>query len=100
MATQTTERLTAEQARFFDHMSIGNALLVAGHFRCGCQPYESIFTFKRWIAQGFIVKRGEHGLRLPLVKDVIKEDKETGETTERRILGASHVFCRHQVEER
>ena len=33
MATQTTERLTAEQARFFDHMSIGNALLVAGHFR-------------------------------------------------------------------
>ena len=34
---------------------------------CGCEPYADVFTFNRWKAQGYFVRRGEHGVRLPIV---------------------------------
>ena len=66
---------------------------------CGCQAYEKVFTFNRWKAQGFSVKRGEKSISLPLVRNVESEDEETGEVKTHKLLASSHVFCRCQVEE-
>jgi len=91
-------KMTPEQARSFDGFSIGNATVVATSFQCGCQPYQDVFTFNRWKAQGYFVKRGEHGVHLAKVTTTTRENPETGETETRRQLGRSVVFCRHQVE--
>lgn len=89
--------MTPDQARSFDRVSVGNATLVLTVLKCGCHPYEDVFTYKRWQAQGFQVQRGEKAISLPLVKEIVEED-EGGETIEqRRILGHSWVFCRCQV---
>src|SRR3990167_10480507 len=85
--------MTAAEARSFGRFSIGNAAEVLRCRPCGCQPYEDVFTFKRWIALGYCVRKGEKAIRLPLVKDVEDEDGEKV----RRGLGSSAVFCRHQV---
>ena len=99
MATQVKERMTAEDAKRFGRYSAQNAGAVYAALKCGCQPYQDVFTFKRWIALGFVVRKGEKAIKLPLVKDVTKTDEETGEeTTGRRILGLSFVFCRCQVQ--
>ena len=99
MATSTIARprMSEGEARTFSRQSMANAALVASHFRCGCDAYADVFTFNRWRAQGFGVCKGEHGLRLPLVREVDEADEDgpTGKTA--RILGASWVFCRHQV---
>lgn len=96
MATVKVARrkMTAEEAQSFGRFSIGNAMTVKMSRPCGCEPYKDVFTFKRWIAQGFCVKKGEKAIRLAMVKEV--EDKENSEKV-RRVLGSSAVFCRHQV---
>ena len=95
------QKMSAEQARQFDGVSVANYAAAKAAFEaCGCEPYADVFTFNRWKAQGYFVRRGEHGVRLPIIKARAYEDKETGEEKTARILGASHVFCRHQVEAR
>jgi len=92
------QKMSAEQARQFDGVSVANYAAAKMAFAaCGCEPYSDVFTFRRWKAQGYYVRRGEHGVRLPIVKTRAYEDRETGEEKTARILGASHVFCRHQV---
>ena len=71
-----------------------------GTLTCGCRAYEDVFTYNRWKAQGYYVKRGEHGIKLPVIKRVDREDPDTGEEKTIRIRGRAHVFCRHQVEAR
>jgi hypothetical protein len=92
-----TEHMTAAEARQFDTFSIGNAALAESMLSCGCEAYRDIFTYKRWKAQGFQVQRGQKAIRLPLLKSVTREDKETGEVKTHRIMGRSAVFCRCQV---
>lgn len=83
----------------FTHFSIHNA--VAAELGCEtaeCRAYVDIFTFKRWLAQGYLVKKGEHGTQIttwiPISK---KQDDGT-----KKIVGKKPrtvtVFCRHQVE--
>ena len=101
MIAQTKPRtkrpaLTPAQAKSFDRWSASNATAVAVSLTCACEPYEDVFTFKRWIALGRVVKRGQHGIKLPLVKEVDDDDDPT--TPVKRILGYSTVFCRCQTE--
>ena len=86
--------MTAEEAQWFSRISKANIALCLAHFDCGCSPYTDLYTFKRWKAQGYHVKKGEKGLRLPLIKTI---DSEIGEPVE-KLFCSSHVFCKHQVE--
>ena len=90
-------KMTAVQARTFDRYSVGNAVAVKTALKCGCEPYEDVFTYVRWKAMGFQVQRGEHAIKLPMVKHVVDEDPEDGDISVRKLLTTSCVFCRHQV---
>jgi len=93
------EKMTAESAVRFERYSAINSLIVRKSLECGCKPYEDVFTFRRWIAQGFVVQKGQKSIKLALVRTDSKEDEETGEIKTVRRLGSSAVFCRHQVTE-
>ena len=97
MVTDTKiPKMTSEEATRFNRVSVTNASIVSNSLSCGCKPYEDVFTYNRWLAQGYQVQRGEHSLKLGIVKEVERES-ETGETELRKIFGNAHVFCRHQV---
>jgi hypothetical protein len=90
--------MTLDQARTFDSISVGNCAVILASLNCQCQPYSDVFTFNRWMAQGYHVRRGEHGIRLPLIKAVNSSDPDTGaDIVLRRVMGTSVVFCRCQV---
>lgn len=89
--------LTATQATSFNTYSVANASLVKHSLTCGCEPYLDVFTYNRWKAQGFQVQRGEKAIKIPVIKTVDTEDKDTGERVTKKIAGSGAVFCRHQV---
>jgi hypothetical protein len=88
--------MTKEQATQFNRFSLMNALTVANLLPCGCEPYKDVFTFKRWIAQGYCIKKGEHGIRIPVIGQSVKTD-QTGQEITKKYFTNSAVFCRHQV---
>ncbi len=64
----TVPTMTATEARNFARQSPTNAAIVeeairAAGCQAGCSAYSSIFTYKRWTAQGMQVRRGEHGAK-------------------------------------
>lgn len=73
--------MTPEQARTFNSVSLANAALIMHSLECDCSPYEDVFTLRRWNAQGFKVKRGQHGIHIPVVYERQTVDPETGEET-------------------
>jgi antirestriction protein ArdC len=86
MATRAP--MTAAEAATFDRLSPANyaTLAAAAHAHgCACVPYVDFFTFRRWRALGRHVRRGEHGIALPLVMG--PEETETGETRTRPRFG-------------
>lgn len=89
---------TKEQAQSFETYSVANAAQVKSALTCGCEPYQDVFTYGRWAAQGFQVQRGERAIRLPVMKSIVVRDETTGEE---RHVGkrpwTAFVFCRHQV---
>ena len=90
--------MTGDDAKAFSRFSIVNASILATaavERGCQCQPYEDWFTFNRWIAQGFGVKKGEHGTRISTYVETV--DEKTGEA--RSFPHTSVVFCRCQVTE-
>lgn len=115
--------MTASEARHFEKISEASATQVMAAFDCGCEPYSDVFTFRRWKAQGFHVRKGEKSFRLatyvkprPRLECVnehrwtLKGDGPTdcptcgrpGHTLEqdRELMPRNvPVFCRHQVEE-
>lgn len=91
------ERMTPAQATSFNTYSVANAAHVKHSLACGCEPYRDVFTYRRWQAQGFQVQRGEKAVKIPVVKNIEREDKDTGEITQHKLLGSGAVFCRHQV---
>ncbi len=95
---EQTRQMTAVEARSFDRVSVANSVTVQRALDCGCQPYQSVFTYRRWKAQGFQVQRGEKSIRLPLIYARTEKDPETGEERTTRRRGRSAVFCRHQVQ--
>jgi hypothetical protein len=59
---------------------------------CDCQPYASWYTYKRWLAQGMQVQRGERGTKIA----VVLEDARADGTLDKRVH-AAYVFCACQV---
>jgi hypothetical protein len=60
MSTSTTQ-MSATEALDFHHFSVHNA--VQAQLACpeaSCEAYRDIFTRRRWRAQGFSVRSGEH----------------------------------------
>ena len=99
MAT-SEKQLSSEDARSFEHFSVHNA--VQAQMACpegSCEAYRDIFTFRRWRAQGYVVRKGEHGTTITTWIPTSTRNKTEGEEqpTRRRPKRAV-VFCRHQVE--
>ncbi len=97
MAT-TAQQMTADDARRFEHFSVHNA--VQAEMACvesGCRAYVDIFTFRRWRAQGFVVRKGEKGTTVTTWVPIrAKTEGEDGANVRRRPKRAV-LFCRHQV---
>jgi hypothetical protein len=91
--------MTADQARSFDSFSVGSTLMAQRALSCACAPYVDLFTYNRWLAQKFQVRKGSECIRLPLVKNVEELDDGGEVVKSRRILGTSRLFCRCQVDE-
>jgi len=100
--------MTAEEATTFQGYSVSNAARVQAALEargCGCEPYEDVFTFGRWKAQGRVVCKGEKGIALPVIivagKDGGADETEDEESPGRpfRMSRTSHVFCRCQTTE-
>lgn len=93
-------KMTAAEARTFDMYSERNAATAEDGCESGeCVAYESIFTFKRWIAQGRVVRKGQKAtfVEMPKFADVI--DKATGEKKKVRVGSIRvAVFCKCQTE--
>lgn len=101
-------KMTAEEARRFDRLSVASYAQVVEQLECGCEPYADIYTFNRWRALGFHVVKGEKAIKFSSWVPVetadskrAEEGAEEGETAGRgpRLLPRTlSVFCRHQVE--
>src|SRR5688572_4710338 len=96
MATDS-HSFTPETARQFDRYSVANAVTVKQTLPCGCEPYEDVFTYRRWKAQGMQVQKGQKAIKLPLVIRGTRKDDESGEERAFNLLASSAVFCRCQV---
>ncbi len=96
--------ITAEQAKHFAGYSQSNAMLVVAALRTrchnGCQPYQDVYTYERWQAQGMQVQKGEKSIHIPIVKHKMIEDEEEGIIKDVTIKGTACVFCRCQVKPR
>ncbi len=110
MQANKPQKMTAEQAKTFEHglskknYLIVKMLLTLKSSSCECEPYEDVFTFKRWVAQGFYVVRGSKSIKAPLIKTGSKDvtDDTTGKIEKAywRVLSVSYLFCRCQVQKR
>lgn len=89
--------MTAVEARTFGSFSAMNAAAIMHASTCGCEPYVDTYTFGRWIAQGYAVRKGEHGTRISVKHAIERKDKETGEVEQGERWGSAVVFCRCQV---
>ena len=106
MGKQETGAMTAEQAVRFERQSPTSAAILAmaaAERGCECEAYRDWYTYRRWQAQGYQVRRGEHGVKLLTYAEVkVKADGGDGDdgataTTQRRPV-ATTVFCRCQVD--
>jgi|TARA_Y100000034_G_C6806583_1_gene362235 hypothetical protein len=99
MTTETKARpkMTAKEARQFDTYSERNASTVEESLECDCQPYEDVFTYGRWIAQGYQVQKGERSIRIPVIVRIREEDDNGDMVIKRSLKRSSPVFCRCQV---
>lgn len=88
--------VTAQQATQFSRYSSQNAATVHASLQCGCNPYQDVFTYNRWLAQGCQVMRGEHGIHLPVIIEK-EQTTDDGQIEKRKIHTGAVVFCRHQV---
>ena len=99
--TTSTNQLSPGEARRFDHFSVHNA--VVAEATCPtleCRAYTDIFTFRRWLALGFRVKRGERGASITTWVPVAEHDDGERHVARPRRPRRAVVFCRHQVEPR
>jgi len=96
-----SEAMTAAEARSFKHGESEHSSTIlemtASAKGCACKPYRDWFTLKRWNAQGYRVKSGEHGVRLTTYK-TIKYTDDDGKTRQKKIPKRYYAFCRCQVE--
>ena len=100
-------RMTAAEARTFEGgLSLRSAAEVAEQLDCSCEPYADVFTYGRWQAQGFQVRKGEKAIRFSTwirpgsgeASD--DEDDAQGDEQPRLLKRRVFVFCRCQVDEK
>ena len=89
--------MTREAAQQFERFSVSNAAHVKAALSCACNPYEDVYTMRRWNAQGFSVRKGSKAIMLPIIKHVPATDRQTEEATVIKLMGRAWVFCRCQV---
>ena len=97
MRNQSVE-MSPDEARSFDRYSVSNAARVMAERGCGCEPYVDVFTYRRWLAQGFQVQKGERSIRIPTIRYVERKNRQTGQPERVRLMQTSSVFCRCQVQ--
>ena len=61
-------------------------------------PRENVFTFNAWKALGRTVRKGEHGVRICTVRQIVKTDKATGEEKSYSMPWYTTVFHVSQTE--
>lgn len=94
---------SVENAKTFEYgISARNYESVKEQLDCGCEPYQDVFTLKRWNAQGFKVIKGSKSIK---ATRVVKRDIEVTENGQTKTLQksypkSSYLFCRCQVEEK
>lgn len=90
--------MSATEATTFEQYSGGNMTLVDSHFsECGCQAYADTFTYRRWLAQGQQVEKGQKGCKITVYAQTADTDDDGNETSGRKVLTSSTIFCKHQV---
>ncbi|WP_221622432.1 DUF3560 domain-containing protein, partial [Burkholderia cenocepacia] len=72
--------------------AIFDGFAAMGIARAEVLPRVNVFTFDAWIAQGRVVKRGQHGVKIRTVIECTKTDPETGEITPVRKARTTTVF--------
>lgn len=95
------QQLSPEEARRFDHFSVHNA--VAAEAACPtleCRAYADIFTFGRWLAQGYVVKKGEQGTKVTTWIPMPEPDDGERGVARRTRSKTAILYCRHQVKRR
>jgi hypothetical protein len=99
MATNA-QQMNAEEARQFPHFSVHNAVMAQMACPAGsCEAYRDIYTFRRWRAQGYVVRKGEQGTTVTTWVPIKKRDADSGEEQDvKRRPKRAVLFCRHQVE--
>ena len=91
--------MTPKQATSFDRFSVANHTIVKRTLHCDCNPYKDVFTYGRWKAQGYQVRRGEHGIHIPVISTTLTPNEEDEEQLEeRKLFHSAVVFCRCQVD--
>ena len=65
-------------------------------FASQCQPYVNVLTFRQWKARGFRVKSGEHGIRIPIYRQIEKD--VAGQKVKERVRRTAVLFALPQVE--
>ena len=90
-------KMSVVEATTFEHESEYNNALVEEILSetrdCGCEPRVDVFTYQRWLALGFQVQRGEHGIKLQTWVPVDKDNPDKSKLIPR----FTTVFCRCQV---
>jgi len=96
----TQQSMTVEDARNFEHFSVHNA--VQAEMACTeqtCRAYIDIFTFRRWRAQGLVVRKGEKGTTITTwIADARAKANADDTQASRQRPKRAVLFCRHQVE--
>ena len=64
-------------------------------------PRENCFTFKTWLAKGYVVKKGEKAIRSMTLVEVKDENAEKGEEAEKRTYPKTvYLFYIKQVKKK
>ena len=92
--------MTKDNAKQFDRFSAFNYAVIKSNLTCDCEPYEDVFTFKRWNLQGYKIQKGAKSIKINTYIPFNIKDEKTGKIIKTITKPkTSCVFCRCQVEE-
>jgi len=96
-----SEKMTPLQATQFENgRSLAHEIFlaeVAEEKGCTCQAYEDWFTYDRWQALGYQVRKGEKSTKLTSYPKIKVKDKKTNEEKLVSKRRTNCLFCRCQV---
>lgn len=114
--TRRTQRpkMSAGEATHFERMSVASYAQCVTELEqrraesyadCKCEPYADLYTFNRWRAQGYHVRKGEKAIRfstwLPVEGKATTDDngEMVNAAAPHLIPRLAFVFCRCQVDQ-